>query len=41
MSVAQSIDMATALDLNLDDGRQEAKFLALKSLQMKKLKHLM
>jgi hypothetical protein len=36
----QSIDMATALELTLDD-EHEARFLALKSLQTKKLKSLM
>eukprot|EP01032_Pedospumella_encystans_P008893 gene8893-10511_t len=38
--MSQSIDLATALELTMD-GEHEAKFLALKSLQTKKLKSLM
>lgn len=40
MANGNSIDMATALELRLDE-EQEAKFLALKNLQNKKLKKLM
>jgi len=39
-TMSQSIDLATALELTMD-GEHEAKFLALKGLQTKKLKSLM
>jgi myosin heavy subunit len=38
--MSQSLDMATALELTMDD-EHEAKFVALKNLQTKKLKSLM
>jgi hypothetical protein len=37
--MSQSFDMATALELTMDD-EHEAKFVALKNLQTKKLKSL-
>ena len=40
MSTVQHLDIATALDLTLED-EQEAKFMALRALHSKKIKQLM